>query len=155
MLILSGWKRNLNVWLKVGPLAEIVCSCHSLRMCPTPVGRFMAYDLPRLFHQIKSDLASNPRVSLAALSLKLKVERHTIEKAVRAMDGRRFRDLRNELMLGRAKALLSADVTLSIKEVAYLLGYRSPQAFARFVRGVSGSSPGGLRVAQVDRRPTS
>jgi two-component system response regulator YesN len=115
----------------------------------------MAYNLSRLFDRIKLDLGSNPRLSLAALSLTLKIERHTIEKAVRVVDGRRFRDLRNELLLRRAKALLSADAALSIKEVAYLLGYRSPQAFARFVRRVSGYSPSGLRVSQADCCPTS
>ena len=109
----------------------------------------MAYDLPRLFDQIKSDLAGNPRSSLAALSLKFKVERHTIEKAVRVMEGMRFRDLRDELMLGRAKALMSLQPTLCIKEISYLLGYKSPQALARFVRAASGLSPSELRRQSV------
>ncbi len=108
----------------------------------------MAYDHVHLFDQVRSDLVQNPRLSLRSLSVKMKVDRHTIEKAIRAVDGRRFRDFRNQLMLDRARVLLSANGASSIKEVAYLLGYSSPQAFARFVRGMCGRSPGGLRLAQ-------
>ncbi len=105
----------------------------------------MAYDLRKLFRIINSYLLSSPRVSLQELSRRTGVERHTIEKAVRMATGMTFRELRNRMMLEEARRLLEDEPNRSIKEIAFMLNYRSQRAFSRFMRTMAGNSPSELR----------
>lgn len=105
----------------------------------------MAYDLNGLFRVINSYVLSSPRLSLEDLSRRTGVERHTIEKAVRRATGMTFRELRNRVMLEKAKALLEREPNHSIKEIAFQLNYRSHRAFSRFVRTMAGHSPKDFR----------
>lgn len=113
----------------------------------------MAYVYLFLYERVMDILASDPRVPLSAISEKLSVERHTLEKAIRATTGRSFRELRRELTLSRTRDLLALEAAKSIKEISFLLGYRSPQAFARFVKKACGCSPAELRRAVLGSRP--
>ena len=105
----------------------------------------MSYDVLGLFSAIETQLASNPATSLSAFSHTLRVERHTLEKAVRGRTGKSFREFRQGVRLSAAKSLLLANFARSIKEVSLLLGYKSPQAFARFVKTSSGLTPSQIR----------
>ncbi len=109
----------------------------------------MAYVHASLAEQVRQMLTSDPRTSLSAISAKLRVERHTLEKVLRTTTGTCFRELQRELMLARACQILAVETSLSIKQVSFLLGYKSPQAFSRFVKNACGRSPGNLRLALV------
>lgn len=82
------------------------------------------------------------RSSLNDIARELGVERHTIERAVRSVTGRGFRDLQQTILLEIATSRLREG--RSIKEVAFDLGFGSPQAFHRFVRRSSGRTPASL-----------
>lgn len=111
----------------------------------------MAYDLARLHELVRRELHADPRLSLSELSRRLGACRQTLEKAVRAETGKSFRDLRRELLASKASNLLAGG-PYQIKEIAYVLGYKSPQAFARFVRTARGCSATQLR-GKGARRP--
>ena len=105
----------------------------------------MAYDLIGVFEQAVGVLKENPRRGLKPISEALGVERHTVERAFQLKTGKPFRSFRRELLLERSMGLLASKCAVSIKEVAFLSGYRSERAFARFIRDASGCSPCELR----------
>jgi adenylyl-sulfate kinase len=86
------------------------------------------------------------RCGLKDVAREVGVERHTVERTVRSVAGQSFRDLQQKLLLERATILLGRG--RSIKEVAFDLGFGSPQAFHRFVRRASGQTPASLQVAR-------
>jgi sulfate adenylyltransferase len=83
------------------------------------------------------------RLTLSEVARLVGVERHTVEKAVRSVTGQTFRQLQRSLLIERAKLLLAQG--RSIKEVAFDLGFASPQSFHRFVRSTSGKTPSWFR----------
>ena len=105
----------------------------------------MAYALASLFGQVFSLLVQNPHTTLSSISRALDVERHTIERAVRLSTGRPFRQLRREILFSATSKHLQGEPGESIKEISFALGFRSPRAFARFVRHSSGLSPSEFR----------
>ena len=105
----------------------------------------MAYDLPRLFKLVCDRLNSSPGMSLTTLSLHIRVERHTIERTIKSVSGMTFRQLRNHLMLERAKVLMRTRPDLNIKEIAFELSYGSHRAFSRFIKENACCSPSELR----------
>lgn len=106
----------------------------------------MAYDLPRLYETVRSHLWFNPDLQLDELSQLLKVERHTVEKAVRLATGKTFRELKKDILFRLAIQRLRDDPSLSIKEVAFKLGYCSQRSFCRFVKAMAGCPPTQLRA---------
>jgi transcriptional regulator GlxA family with amidase domain len=106
----------------------------------------MAYDLNGLYTRIQRNLSSTPYMSLHELSVRLRVERHTIEKAVKKATSKTFREMRNLLLLEHARGLLDGNPNQSIKEVAFKLGYRSQRSFSRFIKSSLGCSPKELRA---------
>ncbi len=105
----------------------------------------MAYDLARLFEHASSALDLNPRISLRALSRRLHVDRHTLERAIHRNSGKTFRRLQHNVLLRKALKLLTSDEALSVKEVGFLLGYRSSRAFSRLIYVAFGCCPSKLR----------
>ena len=83
---------------------------------------------------------------LCELSRELHVSRRTIENALAAAAGKKFRELREEALIAKVQSILVVTPALEIKELADRAGYRSPQAFARAVRRVCGVSPKELRA---------
>lgn len=89
-------------------------------------------------------LLSRPTTSLAEAARAVGLERHVVERHIRAETGRSYREWRREVViLGAAEVLRSS--ALPIKAVAYELGYRSVRAFARAFRSVLGVSPSRYR----------
>lgn len=84
-------------------------------------------------------LLVNDRISMSEAADTLKTGRHTIERTVRFVTDLSFRDLQRVLMFERAKSLLNEG--RSIKDVAFLLGFGSPQTFHRFFLKESGTTP--------------
>ncbi len=66
----------------------------------------MAYAYSSLYQRVRAILNLNPLVSLCAISRKLGVERHTLEKALRLTAAKSFRELRRQLAFSRACRLL-------------------------------------------------
>ncbi|HWX54354.1 MAG TPA: helix-turn-helix domain-containing protein [Verrucomicrobiae bacterium] len=103
------------------------------------------YDLHELYIRITHKLRLSPRLSLEELALDIRIERHTIERAVKAGAGTTFRDFRKRGMLKVAERMLREHPHRNLKEVAHALGYRSSSAFSRFVKAAAGCSPSELR----------
>lgn len=112
----------------------------------------MSYDSSRLFDRARSALAVRPRTNLSALSRQLGVDRHTLEKAIRAERGISFRELQREIILSYILEALRSGSDVSPKEIASNLEYSSVQAFTRFVRKVSGETPAKLRRRAPEAR---
>ena len=106
----------------------------------------MSYDHTLLCKRVSLSLQSNPNSSLTELSRELHVSRTTLENAVTEVTGKKFRDLRDELFLGKVKNLLASQSNATIRQVAREAGYKSPRSFARAVRRASGASPQQLRA---------
>jgi AraC-like DNA-binding protein len=66
--------------------------------------------------------------------------------------GRSFRDISMSVRFTRACELLAERPCRLVKDVAYELGYSSPQAFARFIRRLSGVTPCELQGELLSRR---
>ena len=103
------------------------------------------YSYAALESAVAGRLFSRPRLCLLAISKEMHIERHTIEAALRSTRGLTFRRFQQVVTLEKTRELLRVDPTVSIKEVAYALGYGSPRAFARFVRAATALSPRELR----------
>ena len=106
----------------------------------------MSYDHRLLCEQLSLRLHRYPSISLHELSKQLRVSRRTLQRAVIAVKGKRFRDLQEELLLARVESLLMATPCLAIKELSFQIGYQSPRSFARAVRSAWGLSPEQLRA---------
>jgi len=85
------------------------------------------------------------RVTLTEVAAEIGVERHTIEKVLRATTGQNFRELQRIMLLERANLLTAQGKT--IKEIAFELRFGSPQSFHRFIRKTCGKTPSLLRRA--------
>jgi AraC-like DNA-binding protein len=111
----------------------------------------MAYDLVNLSRWISSELDKRPRTSLAILAREAAVDRHTIHKAIRLTGKKSFRRLQSDILRIKAIELMTGSSNLSIKEISYLLGYRSSRAFSRFIRQGYDKSPSELRQSMRDK----
>jgi hypothetical protein len=78
-------------------------------------GSAMSYDRRLLFDKISVYLCENPRSSLEELSLRLRVGRRTIERAVSFATLRKFRDFREETLIARVATLIRLQPMLAIK----------------------------------------
>lgn len=79
--------------------------------------------------------------TLSAAAQALGVERHTLERIVKAREGCTFRAWRRRAVIERAAAQLVATRDLSIKAAAYEAGYKSVTSFCRAFRAVMRMSP--------------
>jgi transcriptional regulator GlxA family with amidase domain len=116
----------------------------------------MAYLTQGVFEQVQSRLRTHPSSSLADLCHSLNMERHTIERAVRTITGKCFREFRREALFWRARDLLRCEPGKSTKEIAFTLGFRSTRSFDRFIVTTCGRTPTQLRkelTASTPRRP--
>jgi AraC-like DNA-binding protein len=98
-----------------------------------------------LIHRISSEILARPRITLLDLSRKFQIERHRIEKAVRACKDVSFREYRTKLLAGIAVDLLLSDAECPEKTLADQLGYKSLSAFIRFMKTSTGYTPSQIR----------
>lgn len=80
------------------------------------------------------------------MSWELHISRRTIENAVAAVTGKKFSELREEILLAKVQSELHARPGSAIKELSREAGYQSPRSFARAVRRAYGVSPKQLRA---------
>ena len=110
----------------------------------------MSYDHRLLCERVALRLQRKPNSSLRELSRELHVSRGTIQNAVNAVTGKKFRELREELLLMRLGNLLESAPNATIRKVSLEAGYKSPRSFARAVRRASGVTPRQLRTRIAD-----
>jgi len=96
----------------------------------------------RLLQRVLQAMADR-RLTLIELAAEVGVERHTIEKVLRATTRQSFRELQRTMLLERANLL--AGQGKAMKEIAFELGFGSPQSFHRFIRKTCGKTPSLLR----------
>lgn len=106
----------------------------------------MSYDPTLLFQRISNCLYRNPSLSLEELSRELGVSRRTIQNTVIAASGKKFRDLREDLLLAKFQCALVTEPATTIKQLSSEIGYGSPRSFARAIRRACGVSPEQLRA---------
>ena len=109
----------------------------------------MPYAIKPLFDAILAHLREAPRATLGDIALQLHVSRRTVENLIYAMAGKTFRDLRREILLGRVKSILASNPTVSVKELSFAIGFKSPSSFSRAIKHACGSSPEQLRSDAV------
>lgn len=112
----------------------------------------MVYDPHRIFLQVIQRLAVRPFTSLTQLADDLGIERHTIAKAVKSTTGLTFRDFRKIELLKHARSFLKHESNRTIKEVAFMLGYRSQGSLSRFVRTAAGCSAKQLKMEHQSKQ---
>ena len=116
----------------------------------------MAYDLRLLAERVEAYLSASPRKLLRDVAAELGVDRHTVERAVRDRTGKTFRQLQREALAAEALKLLTSEPPRSVKEVCFLLGYRSSSGFSRAspacLRGATDRNPEGRCPASRDER---
>lgn len=83
--------------------------------------------------QTISTLQSKPTLRAHEVAQKLNLSRHTIARVLR-QEGISFREIRVKIINRRIKELYRASPPLSVKEIAYHLGFSSPSAFSHYVR---------------------
>lgn len=84
------------------------------------------------------------RLSLTALSQELGINQRTLGRRFKAQTGSTFRSMLKKLRVDAAAAKLE-NHELSVKELAYSLGYSATSNFERDFRDVYGTSPGAHR----------
>ena len=107
----------------------------------------MTYNLINLFVEADSRLSDNPQLHLYDLAKELGVSSRTIETAIQLGCGKTYRQLKKQKRLEKLQVLLSRG-GLSRKEVAALIGFRSTEAFSRFVRSNTGKPPSELQKSE-------
>ncbi len=105
----------------------------------------VSYNQTLVFESISLHLHRNPCTSLGELSGKLRVSRRTLQKVIIVKTGKGFSDLREEMLVAKARNLFMSQPAWAIKEVSFAVGYRSARSFARAIKRACGSSPEELR----------
>ncbi len=109
------------------------------------MGAAMTYYLRQIFARLDAALLRNPGLRLARFAQEIRVDRHTIEKAVHDTAGVSFREYKRHILLEEARRLIVEDFNLSEKEIAFKLGYGSRDAFCRFIKVNTGTCPSNMR----------
>ena len=105
----------------------------------------MTYNHNQLLQALDNILSARPRSTLSDLARTLRVERHSIENAVRKSQGMSFRLYRAKKLLECSLYLLRQEAGLSEKEIATRIGFSSDAAFCRFIKRETGQTPTSLR----------
>jgi two-component system response regulator YesN len=104
----------------------------------------VTYHAVEVVRRIEEALAGQPRLTLALFCRNMNVSRHFAAQAIKETKGISFRDLQQEVLLKKAKEMLSQP-DAKIHEVASALGYRRCSDFGRFLRNKTSRRPSDLR----------
>lgn len=125
-------------------------ACNQGLFCCVSLTGTSVYSYERLVESVDRALDADPWASEQELATKLGVDRHTLTAALKDVRGVPYSLYRREKLLRRAEGLMSGGEVLSIKQMAYLLGFRSPQSFSRFIRRNMGVAPSQLMKRRGD-----
>ena len=85
------------------------------------------------------------RITLDEAAADFHLSPRSLQRHLKDEEGLHFSELLGQVRLGRATELLM-DRTLSLEEIAFLLGYSEMAAFHRAFRGWTGAAPGAYRA---------
>jgi AraC-like DNA-binding protein len=108
---------------------------------PVTVQSGMCYDQHLLAAEVLDLLSEKPCLSLQNICQRIHIDRHTVTRTLRNTWGTSFRDFRREVIAKQAAHLLQRCPNLSLKEVAFQLGFSSPKTFAHFLKNMTGLTP--------------
>lgn len=91
------------------------------------------YTLTRTVELVVEILATNPRSPATDIAAAIGVERHTLQRRLKAA-GTSLAKLRSECYEARISAALRSKRVLSRKELAYASGFSSPGALSQYTR---------------------
>jgi len=106
----------------------------------------MIEDRALVLDRLLRELIADSRIPLPDLCDKLRIERHAFQELIRKETGISFRCLRQHVCMQLAAAQLR-DSAVSVKEVAYGLGYRCPRNFTRAFSRFAGANPTEFRMS--------
>ncbi len=107
-----------------------------------PRGGMAGWRLRRIEERVRAD---GPPPTLEELALLCDMSTRHLTRAFRQVTGCSIGAKIEEWRVARAKALLSSD-SLSLKEIAHLLGFAHPSAFSTAFRRATGEQPGAHRA---------
>jgi AraC-like DNA-binding protein len=101
----------------------------------------MIHSQPILFAKIQTLLSNNPSIPLSQVAHTMRMDRHKIQRVVSHMTLNSFRDFQNKCKVRLAIELIKRDKSIKVAKLAAYLNYRSPKAFARFIKQMTGMAP--------------
>jgi AraC-like DNA-binding protein len=110
----------------------------------------MSYDQTGLLNTVAALIRRNPRMRLSTIAEETGVSIRQIQNVVSRQTGKCFGEFQRGVLLEEVRVLISSHLTLSIKEISFAMGYKSPSAFARAIRRLCGMSPEQLRSRVVN-----
>ena len=114
----------------------------------------MAYDARLVVQAADTALVAAPARRLRAVAEACGVSRNTLMRACLQCGVGSVRGLRDAVLHRRMHALMTAVPPKSIKEISDVLGFATPQSFARWLKRTDGVAPTALRAALAGRQET-
>lgn len=111
----------------------------------------MSYNSDLILDDLLQKVRQAPSKSLDSISREMGVSRRTLENVLSLSSRKRFKKIQGEILLAIVRSSVLAHPSLTIKELAFSLGYTSPRTFARVIRRVCGMSPVELRASVAER----
>ncbi|MFO7694626.1 MAG: AraC family transcriptional regulator [Vicinamibacterales bacterium] len=112
----------------------------------------MVYDAWLVVRAAAAALSTAPARRLGAVAAACGVSRYTLMRACLQCGAGSARDLRDAVLHRRMHALMTAVPPKSIKEISDVLGFATPQSFARWLKRTDGVAPTALRAALCRRQ---
>jgi AraC-like DNA-binding protein len=111
----------------------------------------MSYNSNLILDNLLQKVRQAPSRSLDSISREMRVSRRTLENVLFLSSRKRFKKIQGEILLAIVQNTVLAHPSLTIKELAFSLGYASPRTFARAIKRVCGMSPVELRTSIAQR----
>lgn len=111
----------------------------------------MSYNSNLLLDDLLQKVKKAPSKSLDSISREMRVSRRTLENVLFLSSKKRFKRIQGEILLAIVRNSVLAHPSLTIKELAFSLGYTSPRTFSRVIRRVCGMSPVELRASVAEQ----
>jgi methylphosphotriester-DNA--protein-cysteine methyltransferase len=101
----------------------------------------MSYDRLGIAQQLQMLIERNPIKRLDAICKQLGIDRHTALRSLREFAGTTFREVQRRALIRKATYHLISSPSLSLKEIASLVGYASEATFSHSIKRALGLSP--------------
>lgn len=106
----------------------------------------MSYEHLGLSELVEASILQNPAKRLDTICKELRVDRHTALRALRQFSGVSFRELQRRALVDKATRYLIEFPSLSLKEIASIVGYGSEATFSHFIKRALGVAPREYRL---------